>query len=187
MLKRATGLGFIGIFAYVANYYLRNLLSVATPNMLKSGEYTAEFIGLLSSVYFIVYASGQFVNGLIGDMINPKYMISIGLTVTGTVIALFPSMTFAWMQVACFALMGVGLSMLRGPIMKMISENVSKDYSRVICTCLSAASFAGPLIASCCAIIFKWNTMFVVAGIIAIFTAVLSFVVLTVLTFQNLI
>ena len=50
MLKRAMGLGSIGIFAYIANYYLRNLLSVATPNMLKSGEYTPEFIGLLSSV-----------------------------------------------------------------------------------------------------------------------------------------
>ena len=181
MLKRAMGLGSIGIFAYIANYYLRNLLSVATPNMLKSGEYTAEFIGLLSSVYFIVYASGQLVNGLVGDMINPKYMIFIGLTITGTVVALFPSMPFAWMQVACFALMGVGLSMLRGPIMKMISENVSKDYSRVICTCLSAASFAGPLVASCFAIVFTWNTMFVVAGVIAICIAVIAFVLLSVL------
>jgi len=175
MLKRAIGLGFIGIFSYIANYYLRNLLSVATPSMLESGEYTAEFIGLLSSVYFIVYASGQLVNGLVGDMVNPKYMISVGLTVTGTVIAIFPSLPFAWMQVACFALMGVGLSMLRGPIMKMVSENVNKDYSRVICTCLSAASFAGPLVASCFAIAFKWNIMFVVAGVTAIFIAVLYY------------
>lgn len=106
MLKRAMGLGSIGIFAYIANYYLRNLLSVATPNMLKSGEYTPEFIGFLSSVYFIVYASGQLVNGLVGDMINPKHMIFIGLTVTGTVVAAFPSIPFAWVKVACFALMG---------------------------------------------------------------------------------
>ena len=181
MLKRAIGLGFIGIFSYIANYYLRNLLSVATPSMLESGEYTAESIGLLSSVYFIVYASGQLVNGLVGDMVNPKYMISVGLTVTGTVIAIFPSLPFAWMQVACFALMGVGLSMLRGPIMKMVSENVNKDYSRVVCTCLSAASFAGPLVASCFAIAFKWNIMFVVAGVTAIFIAVIAFISLTVL------
>lgn len=181
MLKRAMGLGSIGIFAYIANYYLRNLLSVATPNMLKSGEYTPEFIGFLSSVYFIVYASGQLVNGLVGDMINPKYMIFIGLTVTGTVVAAFPSIPFAWVKVACFALMGVGLSMLRGPIMKMVSENVNKDYSRVICTCLLAASFVGPLIASCFAIVFTWNTMFVVAGVIAICIAVIAFVLLSVL------
>ena len=149
--------------------------------MLKSGEYTPEFIGFLSSVYFIVYASGQLVNGLVGDMINPKHMIFIGLTVTGTVVAAFPSIPFAWVKVACFALMGVGLSMLRGPIMKMVSENVNKDYSRVICTCLLAASFAGPLIASCFAIVFTWNTMFVVAGVIAICIAVIAFVLLSVL------
>ena len=53
--------------------------------------------------------------------------------------------------------MGVGLSMLRGPIMKMVWENLSKDYSRVICTCLFAASFAGPLIASGFAIALNWD------------------------------
>ena len=148
--------------------------------MLKTGEYTAEFIGLLSSVYFLVYAIGQLINGLVGDMIRPKYMITVGLTVTGIVVSSFPLVPFAWMQVACFALMGVGLSMLRGPIMKMVSENLSKTKSRVICTCLSAASFAGPLVSSALAIIFKWNIMFIVAGVFTVVTAFAAFIALTV-------
>ena len=119
--QKAFSLGFISIFAYLASYYLRNLLSVAAPEMQASGTYTAEFIGTLSSVYFLVYAMGQLVNGLIGDSINPKYMISIGLAVTATVVTAFPLLPFWQLQVACFALMGVGLSMLRGPIMKLIS------------------------------------------------------------------
>ena len=174
MIKRASGIGFVSILAYMASYYSRNLLSVATPNMLKTGEYTAEFIGLLSSVYFTVYALGQLVNGVAGDMINPKYMILVGLTVTGAVLTLFPILPFAWLQIACFALMGVGLSMLRGPIMKMVAENLNKNYSRIISTFLLAASFAGPLIASGFAIAFKWDTMFTVAGIIAIVIALSS-------------
>ena len=165
-LRKVIGLGVVSVFSYLSSYYLRSLLSVATPNMLKTGEYTAEFIGLLSSVYFLVYAIGQLINGLVGDMIRPKYMITVGLTVTGIVVLSFPLVPFAWMQVACFALMGVGLSMLRGPIMKMVSENLSKTKSRVICTCLSAASFAGPLVSSALAIIFKWNIMFIVAGVV---------------------
>ncbi len=179
LLKRAAALGIISVFSYLASYYTRNLLSVATPNMLETGEYTSEFIGLLSSVYFLVYAIGQLVNGLIGDMISPKYMITIGLLVTGSVVILFPLAPFAWLQIVCFALMGVGLSMLRGPIMKMVSENLTKDYSRAICACLSAASFAGPLVASMLAIVFKWNMMFIVAGITTLAISVTAFVVLS--------
>ena len=179
MLKKAFGLGFTGIFAYLVSYYSRNLLSVASPNMLLSGEYTEEFIAILSSTYFFVYAAGQLVNGLIGDAVPTKYMISIGLTVTGTVLILFPIVPFAWMQILCFALMGVGLSMLRGPIVKMVAENLSKDYSRVISTCLLAVSFLGPLIASGFAIVFRWRIMFIVAGVIAIAIALISFVSLT--------
>lgn len=176
----AFGMGFTSIFAYLASYYTRSLLSVATPNILQTGAYTAEFIGLLASVQFLVYAAGQLVNGFAGDMINPKYMISIGLSVTGAATVLFPVVPFAWMQIACFALMGVGLSMLRGPIMKMVSENLHKDYSRIICTFLSAAGFAGPLIASGLAIAFRWNTMFIVAGVITLFVATVAFVALSI-------
>ena len=180
MLRKAISMGFISVFAYIASYYSRSLLSVATPNMLQSGEYTTEFIGLLSSVQFLVYAAGQLVNGLAGDMINPKYMISVGLSVTGVSLVLFPIVPLAWMQLLCFAIIGLALSMLRGPIMKMVSENVNKDYSRIICTFLSAASFTGTLIASALAIVFKWNMMFIVAGIVALLIAAIAFVSLSV-------
>ena len=178
--KTAIGLGVISIFSYLASYYLRQLLSVATPEMQATGEYTEKFLGILVSVYFWVYAMGQFVNGQIGDKINPKYMVSIGLTITATVVTAFPLVPFRWMQVACFALMGIGLSMLRGPIMKMVSENLNKSYSRVICAILSAVSFLGPIIASTLAIIFKWDTMFIVAGLSTYVIAAVAFIALTV-------
>ena len=179
-LKQAFGLGFVSIFAYLASYYLRNLLSVAAPAMKATGAFTTEFIGTLSSVYFLVYALGQLVNGLFGDSVNPKYMISIGLTVTATVITAFPVVPFWWMQIACFALMGVGLSMLRGPIVKMVSENLGKDHSRIICTFLSAVSFVGPLVAGAFAILFEWNVMFTVAGLTTYAIAIGAFLALSV-------
>lgn len=181
MTKRAFSLGIISIFSYLASYYTRNLLSVATPSMLKTGEYTSEFIGLLSSVYFLVYAAGQFVNGFVGDLISPRYMITAGLSVAGVAVILFPIMPFAWLQVLCFVLMGVGLSMLRGPIMKLVSENLDKDRSRIVCTLLSVASFAGPLIASVLAIMFAWNMMFIIAGAATLAIAAVAFVALGIL------
>ena len=180
LLGKTIGLGGVSIFSYLASYYSRNLLSVATPAMLATGDYTSEFLGLLTSVYFLVYASGQLINGMIGDTISPKYMLSVGLTLTGLSLILFPLVPFAWLQIACFAVMGVGLSMLRGPIMKMVSENLSKDHARAVCTLLSVSSFAGPLVASMLAIVFQWNTMFIVAGIATLCIGMIAFFSLSV-------
>ncbi len=179
-VKRAIGLGTVSIFSYLASYFLRNLLSVATPNMLEEGVFSVEFIGLLSSTYMFVYALGQLCNGVIGDMVNPKYMICIGLSVVGVVTIAFPLVPFAYLQILCFVLTGISLSMLRGPIMKMVSENLPQDYSRTVCTFLSVASFSGPLIASALAIIFKWKMMFIISGIISIAIAIIAFVTLSI-------
>ena len=179
--KKALAMGVISVFAYLASYYTRSLLSVATPNMLETGLYTTEFIGLLSSVQFMVYAAGQLVNGYVGDRINPKYMISIGLAVTGAATLMFPLVPYAWMQVGCFAIVGLALSMLRGPIMKMVSENLNSNYSRTICTFLSAASFSGTLIASALAIAFKWDKMFIAAGAATLLVAVIAFISLSIM------
>ena len=177
MLRKAVTMGCISTITYLISYYTRNVLSVVTPNMLATGEYTAEFIGLLSSVYLFIYALEQPIIGFIGDRINPKYIISLGLSVTGIVNIAFPLVPYAWMQVVCFALMGMGLSMYKSPITKMISENLPSDYSRTVCTFLNTATFAGPLVASGLAIWLNWKMMFIIAGIFTFSAAVVIFVV----------
>ena len=174
----ATGLGIVSIFSYLTSYYVRNLLSVATPNMLADGAYTSDYIGLFSSVYFLTYALGQLINGFVGELVNPKYMIFGGLLLAGVSIIVFPFLLPVWMQIACFMLMGFGLSMLRGPIMKMISENLDEKCARTVCTLLTVATFAGPLIASMFAIIFKWKAMFIFAGSLTIGIAIITFIFL---------
>ncbi len=173
--RAAAGLGFVSIFSYLASYYARNLLSVATPSMLADGAYTSDYIGLFSSAYFLTYALGQLVNGFVGESVHPRYMIFGGLSLAGVSIMLFPFLLSTWAQVVCFMLMGFGLSMLRGPIMKMVSENLDTNLARTVCTFLTVATFAGPFIASMFAIVFKWKSMFVFAGGLTIGIAIVTF------------
>lgn len=70
--KKATTIGIVCIAIYLANYYLRNILSVLTPQLLDTGKFTVEHIGVLSSTYMIFYAAGQLVNGFLGDFFRPK-------------------------------------------------------------------------------------------------------------------
>ena len=54
-LKKAWQIGLLTISAYLANYYLRNMLGVLTPEMLSAGVTTKNLAGLLSSTYMLTY------------------------------------------------------------------------------------------------------------------------------------
>ena len=166
--KNAKIIGIITVTSYVANYFLRNMLGVLTPAMLKTTSYTKEYIALLSSSYMITYAAGQLLNGILGDILKPGKMVLTGLLAAGTVMIAFPFIGKGVLQVTCFFILGYSLSMLRGPLMKVITENTVPDHARIICVFFSFSSFAGPLIASILAMIFHWRTAFVSAGIITI-------------------
>ena len=56
--RSAKVIGVITVLSYVANYFLRNMLGVLTPAILKATDYTKEYIALLSSAYMTSYAVG---------------------------------------------------------------------------------------------------------------------------------
>lgn len=149
--------------------------------MVQSGQYTKEFLGTVYSAYFLVYAVGQLLNGLIGDRVKAKYMVSLGLIVCGFVSILFPSASSAILQIVLFGIMGFSLSMLRDPIVKTISENMPPQNARLACVFISFVSYLGPFAASLLVLVFKWNMAFVAAGIICIAIGIIAFAFLSIL------
>lgn len=180
-VQSAWRIGSLCIATYLASYVTRNILSVSTPEMIKEAFFTKEYTGLLSSVCFIFYAVGQLINGFIGDIVHPKYMIIMGLGVSSISTFAIPLFDNRIIHFTAFALIGFGLSMLRGPLMKVISENTAAMHARMICTLFSMAGFAGPLIASLLSIFFEWRAVFTVTGIISVFITVASVTVISLL------
>lgn len=178
---KATTIGVTCIATYLANYYLRNILSVLTPQLLDTGMFTVEHIGILSSAYMIFYAAGQLINGFLGDILSPKKLVAAGITLAGFSNIIFPFIGSEIFNILCFATFGFGLSMVRGPLMKIISENTKPDYARTICVFFSFASFAGPLVASVFAMINNWKLVFIFAGSVAIGFALSTYTILTIL------
>ena len=175
--KKALIIGILCIATYLINYYLRNMLSVLSPQLYETQLFDATRVGLLSSVYMILYAAGQLVNGFLGDFLSPKKIVTIGVSVSGLASIAFPFVHFEFLQVLCFAVLGFGLSMFRGPLMKIISENTEPNHARTICVFFSFASCAGPLIASMFALVNNWLWSFVAAGAFALIAAVAVFLV----------
>ena len=91
-VKNAIFIGTLCSVSYLAVYFARNILGAVTPKMIGVG-FTEEYIGKLSSIYFIFYAVGQLINGAIGDKIKAKYMISFGLLLSGITNIMFSFIT----------------------------------------------------------------------------------------------
>lgn len=185
--KKAATIGVTAIAVYVANYYLRHVLGVLTPTLLKTDLFTVDTIATLSSVYMLFYAAGQVANGFLGDILSPKRMASIGLFVAGLTMILFPLLPSGLLQVLSFAVFGYGLSMMRGPLMKIISENTKASHARLICVFFSFASFAGSLVASLFAMIGGWQNVFFAAGGVSLLFAIAAFFIFTVMEKRALI
>lgn len=185
--KKALSVGVICISTYLANYYLRHVLGVLTPQMLETGNYTVEHIALLSSTYMLLYAFGQLVNGFLGDFLSPKRMVVSGVCLAGAACVAFPFLPFELLQIFCFAIFGFALSMVRGPLMKIIAENTMPNHARTICVFFSFSSFAGPLVASVFAMLNNWIWSFIAAGIVALVIALAAYLVLTVMERRSMI
>jgi sugar phosphate permease len=91
-VKNAIMLGTLCSVSYFAVYIARNILNAVTPQMVELG-YTEEYVGTISSLYFIFYAFGQLINGAIGDKIKAKWMICIGLMGAGITNLVFSGIT----------------------------------------------------------------------------------------------
>ena len=132
--SKALKIGALCIVTYTASYIMRNILSVSSVQMLNDG-FTKDKIGSISSVHFMAYALGQLVNGRLGDRIKMKNMVVTGLFMSGLAAIFFLFTQNLYLQTAVFALNGFGLSMLRGPLVKTISENTIPKHARNIFFC----------------------------------------------------
>ena len=174
--KRAVMIGSVCSCAYLAVYIARNILGAVTPQLIEKNILTTEIIGSLSSVYFICYALGQLINGRIGDKIKTKYMVSLGLLMAGISTVLFSLIyksTAALFIVYGFT--GYFLSMIYGPMTKLVSENTEPLYATRCSLGYTFASFFGSPVAGFFATLFAWNTSFKVSGAVLGIMALISF------------
>lgn len=170
-------LGSLCSVAYLAVYFARNVLSVVTPQMIESG-FSESYIGRVSSIYFVFYAVGQLINGIIGDKIKARYMISFGLFLSAitNVIFAYVSISSPLFALVAYGLTGFFMAMIYGPMTKVVSENTEQIYA-VRCTLgFTFASFIGSPLAGIVASFAAWQNVFLSSSIALFVMAVICFV-----------
>ena len=173
--KHAILIGTLCSVSYFAIYNARNILSAVTPQMTAQG-YGEAYIGAVSSLYFIFYAVGQLINGAIGDHIKAKWMIAIGLLGAGVSNLVFSQVAAnQTAAMAAYAMTGLFLSMIYGPMTKVVSENTKPIHATRCSLGYTCASFLGSPSAGLLASLLAWQSVFAVSSGLLVTMAILSF------------
>ena len=181
-VRNAILLGSLCSVSYLAVYIARNILSAVTPAMESDGSFTKTQIGDLSSVFFITYAIGQLINGLIGDRVKAKYMISLGLVFSGICHIAFPLFSSRWsLTYASYALTGLSLSMIYAPMTKVVAENTTPIYAVRCSLGYTFASLIGSPLAGVLAFLLTWKNVFYAGSIILTAMGVVCFLAFSLL------
>ena len=142
----------------------------------------------MSSLFFVAYAVGQLINGAIGDKIKAKYMICAGLLGAGVMNFLFTQFAATpAVATAVYGLTGYFLSMIYGPMTKVVSENTEPIYATRCSLGYTFASFFGSPGAGLLAATLVWQSVFAVSSGVLAVMAVTGFVFFTVFEKQGIV
>lgn len=178
---QAVLLGSVCSASYFAVYVVRNILGAVSPQMIEQGVFTTENIGTLSSIYFITYAVGQLLNGMMGDKIKSKYMISFGLMIAGVCNTLFTNLwEYPIAAYISYGMCGFCLSMIYAPMTKTVAENTEPIYATRCSLGYTFASFLGTPIAGILAAVLVWQGVFFVGSATLVIMGCVSFALFTV-------
>ena len=177
-VRNAIMLGAMCCFSYLAVYIARNILSTVTPALIAEKIFTEAEIGTLSSVYFIAYACGQLINGIMGDKIKAKYMMCGGLVLAGLFSILFVEFSYIrYIAFITYGAVGFALSMIYAPMTKVVAENTEPVHAERCSLGYTFASFFGSPVAGVLAGFLAWRSVFHVSNAILIVMGVICFIV----------
>ncbi|MEJ5376881.1 MAG: MFS transporter [bacterium] len=109
-------------FGYILVYFHRLCPAVVAVDMMRDLQTSGELLGLLASAYFYPYAVMQMPAGLLSDSWGPRKTITVFFCVAfagSIILGLSPSVGMA---VVGRALVGLGVSMLFVPTLKILAE-----------------------------------------------------------------
>ncbi len=175
-LRNAIYIGSLCAISYLAVYFARNILGAVTPQMIDIG-FTDSYLGKAGSLYFIFYAIGQLINGIIGDKIKARYMLSLGLLFAGITNLIFSMITISSPDAALvvYGFTGFFLAMIYGPMTKVVAENTDPKYTTRCSLGYTFSSFFGSPLAGIVAGVMAWQSVFTLGSVVLFAMAAICF------------
>lgn len=164
---------FLSMYLGYAFYYLtRKSLPAAMPILSKELNLSMAELGWMVTIFSVVYGASKLFNGILGDKSNPRYLMSIGLILTG-VCNFFFGLSSAFWAFALFWglngwLQGWGWPGCAKLLTHWYSQSERGRWWSLWNTSHNVGGVLIPLIAAFCAQYFGWRYAMYVPGVICV-------------------
>ncbi|BBF93563.1 MFS transporter [Blastochloris tepida] len=166
---------------YVISQFLRGSIGVIAPNLARELSLNAAEIGLLSSLFFLMFAAAQLPLGIALDRFGPRACLlgSVSLAIAGSLLFALAG-SFAGL-LGARVLMGLGCAALLMAPLAVYARWFPPDRFSTLLGIQMAVGSLGALLATAplarAAEAFGWRTPFLVVAAITVVSAVVAAVV----------
>lgn len=161
---------FIG---YAFYYFTRKSFSIAMPGIIQDLHFDKSQLGLLGSVFSVTYGVSKFASGLLGDRLNPRYFMALGLILTGIVNICFGMSSSILMFALFWGLNGYFQGFGWPPCARFLTQWYSHgergSWWATWNVSHNVGAFLIPYIAGPCLQYFGWRYAMYVPGVLCIF------------------
>lgn len=154
---------------YFTSYISRINFGAVMHAMAGCGSFRETELALAVTAAFITYGAGQLVSGVLGDRINPKFLMFFGLLLTASMNVIIPLCPDGSYMIGVWAVNGFAQAFMWPPLVKIMTMLFDDDTYRVATVRVSWGSSAGTiavyLIAPICISTVGWQGSFYIPAI----------------------
>lgn len=180
-MKRAIPKALVFVLCYIAYtcvYIARLNLSMAAPGMISGNVVTEVQYGFLGSAFFVTYACGRLLNGVIGDRCAPWIMVGVGLLLTGVANCTVGLLPPYGMILVLWCINAYAQSMLWSSLLRCMTGLYGKETADrkvpILTSSVSVGNIAGILLSTWMVKYFGIRSAFFIPGAMTVLMALTS-------------
>lgn len=168
--KKKSRLLFWTVFImYVLVYMTKSCFSAAMAAIVNEGALTKSQTGLISAVFYIVYAPLQIVGGIVADRCNPERLVKIGLVGAAIANAIIFFNQHYIVMLVIWTLNAIVQFAVWPSVFKILSSQLAPEHRERAVFFISFSSTLGILIAYLvAAFVRRWQDNFAISSIVLI-------------------
>ena len=148
LLKKCTGrksLTFLLAAVYMISYLTRINFGAVILEMESDTGFARSLLSLSLTGSFITYGIGQVISGMLGDLVSPKKLVSIGFFTTAAMNFAIPFCPNPYYMIAVWCLNGFAQSLMWPPMVKIMTAYLTEEEYKTSVTKVSWGGSVGTI------------------------------------------
>ena len=179
MEKKSRKLALFLMCVYTASYVTRINFGAIVAEMVAGTGLSKDALSWSLTGAFITYGAGQLLSGWLGDRVQPKYLLSLGLFVSSAMNLVTASLSDPVAMAAVWCVNGLAQAFLWPPIVRLTANRMTKDDFKKSTVVVSYGITTGTilvyLVSPLIITLSGWRAVFIVSAFVGLVASALVF------------